>query len=244
MEEMIVQFTTPHAMTEEQKELARRYWAHTLVKGKRIYTESTKDITAEFGIQTSGGFTFQNMSARDLLNVVEATVTFECASSNCGNHATVEGLSRTSLAAFCGYSTSICKECAAKRNVESDAALQAERERLEATAIIEEEAKRRRQAAAIAEREEKKAAAVKKYGELLLDECPECCEGFRIIRINGSSLQVFLTCSTTSVWSKRKQCEYKENLIGAELVECKRRFMAELTKRWTAESQAFGEAAQ
>jgi hypothetical protein len=85
-----------------------------------------------------------------------------------------------------------------------DACEQRQKERIR-IAIAEQEA---RQAG---ERQKHRDAARRKYGDLILGDCPQC-HGYIIARLNSATLEPFASCSNFNPYRSGRSCRYTRSI--------------------------------
>ncbi len=204
--------------------LSERYWAHTLDKnGLPVFTYKTTTLTAEHKVNQPG-----------LLSMVKATVVLKGPCSVCKEPVTVTltDTSRASLVAgmkmhpyyeyFWDTHPWMCDTCRLNAQAKQ-AEYQAESE------AQAEEVKKRTQE----KREQRKGKLVAKYGNRYIGDCPKCDSGSTVLRINGTTLELFIGCSGYSTG-----CQFMRSVPAEDVKEARERFMADLTKAWETNVQA------
>jgi hypothetical protein len=76
-------------------------------------------------------------------------------------------------------------------------------------------------------REKSKEKAAAKYGSRLIKNCPSCDSGVLFLRINGTSLSMFLGCSNYT-----SGCHYVEPIPKDKVKEYRETFLGDLCGSW------------
>ena len=197
--------------------LATRYWQHTKdASGTRQYPEKTTTIAIACRLTTV-----------ELGKIATATVKLSC--KQCDVVLEHKVKSRTGLINLLGdldreypaweYSDTTCAQCKAKKALQDGI----EQEQRRAQRAIEQSLENAKKDAM---RAKKKPRVHLDYGARMLGECPTCHTGFRVLRINSKTFELFIGCSSYGV------CSHTETADEDTLPEYRSIFLAELSRIW------------
>lgn len=203
-------------MSAKQKvphELVTAYWANDIVDGKFVWTHP--NATKLFGEH--------GLVLRDC-EITPAKYTAPC--SRCRDSFPVEVASRSAVAAIkrsIGWGYWRCPACEVLIQQEREAQRQQDR-------IARQEQEQREREEARTRRESRRESMALKHGPLFTGEyCPECDDGWLIVRLNSTAMKPFLSCSSYNPY--RSGCTYTQSLAPEHHAKYLRIFAERLAVR-------------